>query len=111
MFIVMNRFQINQGREADFEAAWQTRERHLDDFNGFVSFSLLKNDVAADGTVEYISHTVWATRADFEAWRNSEAFRAAHANANTQGVIAGPPHASLYDAVIEEHNAKTPARA
>jgi len=32
LFIVMNRFQINQGHEADFEAMWKTRERHLDEF-------------------------------------------------------------------------------
>jgi heme-degrading monooxygenase HmoA len=106
LFIVMNRFQINQGHEADFEAMWQSRERHLDEFEGFVNFSLLKNETSADGTTEYISHTIWATRDNFEVWRNSDAFRSAHAGAPVTGVIAGPPHASLYDAVIEEHNAK-----
>ena len=29
----------------------------------------------------YASHTTWRSRADFEAWTTSEAFRAAHRNA------------------------------
>ena len=106
MFIVMNRFQINSGREEEFEGMWRGRERHLDTFDGFRSFSLLRNEMAADGTVEYISHTIWRSKADFEVWRNSEAFQRAHQGAGSQGVIAGPPHASLYEAVIEEVNEK-----
>lgn len=102
MFLVMNRFQINTGREADFEAAWRNRERHLQEFDGFVSFALLRNEAAGE-TVEYISHTVWRAKADFEVWRNSQAFTNAHAGAPVQGVIAGPPHASLYEAIIEEY--------
>ncbi len=109
MFIVMNRFLINSGKEADFESAWRGRERHLDEFEGFQHFSLLKNETSADGTIEYISHTIWATRADFETWRSSEQFTQAHAGARTEGVIAGPPHASLYEAVIEESSAKVTA--
>ncbi|HLF70782.1 MAG TPA: antibiotic biosynthesis monooxygenase [Dehalococcoidia bacterium] len=104
MFIVMNRFQINRGREADFESAWRTRERHLNEFDGFVNFALLKDQSSEGATVEYVSHTIWRARADFDVWRNSDAFRAAHADASTQGVIAGPPHATLYEAVIEERN-------
>ena len=107
MFIVMNRFQINNGREEEFENAWRGRERYLDTFAGFRSFQLLRNARSDDGTTEFISHTVWRSRADFEAWRNSDAFTRAHADAGSQGVMAGPPHASLYEAVIEEVNEKT----
>jgi heme-degrading monooxygenase HmoA len=106
MFVVMNRFQINNGREAEFEDAWKQRESNLKSFEGFRRFSLLRNASPADGKTEFISHTMWRSRADFEVWRSSEAFTRAHANANTQGVIAGPPHASLYEAVIEEVNEK-----
>jgi heme-degrading monooxygenase HmoA len=109
MFIVMNRFQVNKGRDTDFEASWQTRDRHLSEFEGFVSFSLLKNWLAGDGTIEYISHTIWASREDFEVWRNSDQFRQAHAGASTTGVLAGPPHAALYEAVLEERNSKLAA--
>jgi heme-degrading monooxygenase HmoA len=106
MFIVMNRFQINAGREDEFENTWRGRERYLDTFEGFQSFSLLRNAMPVEGTTEFISHTIWRSRADFEVWRNSESFQRAHGSAGSQGVIAGPPHASLYEAVIEEVNEK-----
>ena len=106
MFIVMNRFQINNGREEEFEAQWRGRERYLDTFDGFRSFQLLRNDRSDNGTTEFISHTIWRSKADFEVWRNSDAFMRAHANAGSTGVMAGPPHASLYEAVIEEVNQK-----
>ncbi len=70
MFIVMNRFQINEGHEEEFETMWRGRERYLDTFDGFRSCSLLRNETAADGKTEYISHTIWRSRADFEVWRN-----------------------------------------
>jgi heme-degrading monooxygenase HmoA len=108
MFVVMNRFAIAKGREADFEAAWRTRERHLREFDGFVSFALLRNEVHEDSSTEYISHTIWRHRDAFEAWRGSEAVHQAHAQAPMQGVLAGPPLASLYDAVLTEYT-ETPA--
>lgn len=108
MFIVMNRFRINAGREADFEAGWRGRQSRLREFPGFVSFYLLRNASPADGTTEFISHTTWRSRQDFEVWRSSEAFTSAHAQGSVQGIIAGPPVASLYEAVLEEVN--TPAR-
>jgi heme-degrading monooxygenase HmoA len=47
---------------------------------GFVAFHLLKSPEAGDHTL-YASHTVWESRAVFEAWTKSEAFRAAHSRA------------------------------
>ena len=47
---------------------------------GFVEFHLLKGPEAEDYTL-YASHTVWESRAVFEAWTKSEAFRAAHSRA------------------------------
>lgn len=101
MFIAMNRFQINAGREADFEARWRERDSYLSDVPGFVRFALLKG--ANDGaTTEYVSHSTWRSRADFDAWTKSDAFTRGHAQGSVQGVIAGHPVVSLYEAVIEE---------
>jgi heme-degrading monooxygenase HmoA len=47
---------------------------------GFVEFHLLKGLEAEDHTL-YASHTVWESRANFEAWTKSEALRAAHSRA------------------------------
>jgi len=56
--------------------------RHLptDAVPGFVEFHLLRGPEAEDYTL-YASHTVWESRAVFEAWTKSEAFRAAHSRA------------------------------
>jgi heme-degrading monooxygenase HmoA len=80
MFIAMNRFRVAKGSEAAFEHVWLSRDSHLDKVPGFVEFHLLKGPEAEDHTL-YASHTVWQSRAAFEAWTHSEAFRAAHRDA------------------------------
>jgi heme-degrading monooxygenase HmoA len=80
MFIAMNRFKVKKGSEQAFENVWMNRETYLDRMKGFVEFHLLKGPEAEDHTL-YSSHTVWQTKADFEAWTKSEEFRAAHSRA------------------------------
>jgi len=80
MFIAMNRFQIIPGQEDAFEQVWTSRDTHLKDVPGFVEFHLLRGPKEEDHTL-FASHTVWRSRADFEAWTQSEAFRLAHRNA------------------------------
>ena len=80
MFIAMNRFAVRKGSESDFEEVWLGREIHIDDAPGFIEFHLLKGPERKDHTL-YASHTIWRSRADFEAWTRSEAFRAAHRDA------------------------------
>lgn len=77
MFIAMNRFRVAKGSEADFEQVWLGRDTHLRTVPGFVEFRLLRGPEAEDHTL-YASHTIWADRPAFEAWTNSEQFRAAH---------------------------------
>jgi heme-degrading monooxygenase HmoA len=80
MFIAMNRFRVIKGSEGAFEHVWLSRDSHLEKVPGFVEFHLLKGPEAEDHTL-YASHTVWKSRAVFEAWTKSEAFRAAHSRA------------------------------
>jgi heme-degrading monooxygenase HmoA len=82
MFIAMNRFKVRKDEEAAFEDRWRERDTHLHTVAGFVEFHLLKGP-ERDDYVLYASHTLWQSRADFEAWTRSEAFRAAHRNAGT----------------------------
>jgi heme-degrading monooxygenase HmoA len=91
MFIAMNRFQIVPGQEEAFETVWKTRDTFLADVPGFVEFHLLRGPSEEDHTL-YASHTIWNSRADFEAWTKSEAFRKAHANAgNNKPLYLGHP--------------------
>ncbi|WP_254045190.1 antibiotic biosynthesis monooxygenase [Thiohalocapsa sp. ML1] len=102
MFIAMNRFRINQGFEAGFEQMWRERESHLAELDGFVRFSLLRGPEDA-GCRLYASHTEWASREHFDAWRTSEAFHKAHAQAKApEGTYAGPPVFEGFDVVLEE---------
>jgi len=80
MYIAMNRFRVKKGSEDAFEQVWLNREIHLDRVPGFVEFHLLKGPEHDDHTL-FSSHTVWQSRAAFEAWTKSEAFRAAHKGA------------------------------
>ncbi|MBX6426475.1 MAG: antibiotic biosynthesis monooxygenase [Variibacter sp.] len=80
MFIAMNRFRVKKGSEEAFESAWLNRDSQLSTMPGFVAFHLLKGPAGADHTL-YASHTIWQSRAAFEAWTKSEAFRTAHGRA------------------------------
>lgn len=102
MFIAMNRFRIAPGREAEFEAVWANRKSRLDQVPGFRAFRLLKGPAAADHVL-YASHTMWESRAAFEAWTRSEHFRAAHANArDTRDLYLGAPVMEGFETVLEE---------
>ena len=99
MFIAMNRFKIIPGEEEAFETIWKERDRHLTDVDGFVEFHLLRGPEAEDHTL-YASHTVWRSRADFEAWTRSEAFRKAHASAGDhRKVYLGHPEFEGFEPV------------
>ncbi|MBE9604893.1 antibiotic biosynthesis monooxygenase [Acetobacteraceae bacterium H6797] len=80
MFIATNRFQVIPSEAERFEQTWLTRESHLHELEGFVAFHLLKGPQAEDHIL-YASMTIWASKADFEAWTRSEQFRKAHAGA------------------------------
>jgi heme-degrading monooxygenase HmoA len=100
MFIAMNRFRIAKGRESVFEDLWRKRDSYLDEVPGFREFRLLKGPSDDEATL-YASHTVWESRADFEAWTESESFRKAHANARApKGTYLGHPNFEGFEAVL-----------
>lgn len=99
MFIAMNRFRIAFGFEDGFERLWRERESYLTDVPGFRSFALLKGPERDDHRL-YASHTIWESRAAFEAWTASENFRKAHAQRSApKGTYLGHPHLELFEAV------------
>jgi heme-degrading monooxygenase HmoA len=80
MFIAMNRFHVIKEAAAEFEAVWLKRESYLHELDGFIEFHMLRGPERADHVL-YSSHTVWASKAAFEAWTQSEQFRTSHARA------------------------------
>ncbi len=101
MFIAMNRFQVAPGQEAAFEAVWLGRDTHLGEVPGFIAFHLLRGPAAEDHTL-YSSHTLWRSRADFDAWTRSEAFRAAHKDAGgVRPAYLGHPRFEGFEVIQE----------
>ena len=100
MYIAMNRFRIAPGFEDGFERLWRERESHLDQVPGFREFHSLKGPSHDDHTL-YSSHTVWESRAHFEAWCDSEHFRKAHAKARApHGTYLGHPVFEGFEVIL-----------
>lgn len=97
MFVAANRFRVIPEQAAAFEQVWLNRESRLHELPGFVSFQLLRGPQAEDHIL-YTSSTLWASRADFEAWTRSEQFRHAHSGAgSSRGMTLGPPSFEGFD--------------
>ncbi|MBS7539828.1 antibiotic biosynthesis monooxygenase family protein [Ancylobacter lacus] len=102
MFLAMNRFKVRLGSEEDFERVWRERDSYLATVPGFVSFNLLRGATRDDHTL-YASHSIWQSRAHFEEWTRSEAFRNAHRSAGgNKPLYVGHPELELFDSVIAQ---------
>jgi len=100
MFIAMNRFRIALGSEEVFEELWRKRDSHLEGVPGFREFHLLRGPSDEEATL-FASHTVWASRADFDAWTESESFRKAHAQARAPaGTYLGHPRFEGFEVIL-----------
>src|SRR5690349_17340714 len=99
MYIAMNRFKVVPGSEDAFEQVWKSRDTHLQQVPGFVEFHLLRGPQKEDHVL-YSSHTVWASQQAFEAWTQSEAFRAAHRSAgNNRPLYLGHPEFEGFEVI------------
>lgn len=108
MFVAANRFRVIPDQSAAFEAAWLTRESHLQELAGFITFHLLKGPATEDHIL-YSSFTLWASRLHFEAWTRSEQFRRAHAGAGgAKPMTLGHPQFEGFE-VLQTISAGAPA--
>lgn len=108
MYLAMNRFTVPLENAAEFEDLWLSRDSHLKEMEGFVSFHMLKGP-EDEGRILYASHTVWESEDHFRAWTKSDAFRAAHARAgDTRKLHEGAPRFEGFSA-IQHIAAKQPA--
>ena len=98
LFVTMNHFHVEPARAAEFEEHWKRRRTYLAEVPGFVSFALLRGEEPG----HYVSHASWASRAAFEDWTRSDAFRRAHSQARLpEGLLRGHPKLAVYEAVLE----------
>jgi heme-degrading monooxygenase HmoA len=100
VYIAMNRFRIARGAEETFEKLWRQRESHLDGVPGFREFHLLRGESDEQATL-YASHSLWESKAAFEAWTESESFRKAHASARApRGTYLDHPRFEGFEVVL-----------
>lgn len=118
-YVAMNRFQVREGAEAQFEARWATRKSSLLELAGFRWFGLLRRVPPPGEDVEpytddysYVSFTIWETKKNFNAWRTGPAFKEAHGGGSIfdfVGMIVngfmtskGPPKPAFWRGMLVE---------
>lgn len=75
--VVINALSVPAGQDSELEARFAARKHAVDQSPGFEGFSLLRP--TGDNT-QYFVYTQWASREDFENWRDSGDNAAAHAS-------------------------------
>jgi heme-degrading monooxygenase HmoA len=103
MYVVVNRIQVEAERAPVFEEHFSANmDRTLGDVAGLARATLLRPNRDGD---PYLATMEFETEDDFTAWRNSDAFRAAHGGRGGDGPPAGdaaptaPPAVESYTVV------------
>lgn len=105
MIIVANRIPVNPDYSQQFEETFSKRGGQVDQQAGFIAFQLLRPTKEGD---PYIVQTMWESRAAFEAWTQSEAFRQEHGRAGSlpKEAFAGRPDLEIHE-VLQATDAVT----
>ncbi|MCX8618736.1 antibiotic biosynthesis monooxygenase [Gilliamella sp. B2923] len=103
MYIVMNRFKVKRGSEDTFIEIWRNRDSHLKEMKGFNRFYFLKGKTDENYTL-FSSFAEWESKADFEAWVNSEQFKHTHRNTgnrpNNNDIYYEPAQLECFESVL-----------
>ncbi|VAX35368.1 Heme-degrading monooxygenase, staphylobilin-producing [hydrothermal vent metagenome] len=100
MYIAMNRFRIANDKTYAFIEIWKSRESHLNEVPGFHTFKLLQGPGSDKGSI-FISHSTWDSVEAFEAWKESEQFKKAHAGPKPpKDIFLGPPEFEGFEVVL-----------
>lgn len=100
MFVVMNRIPVNAEFAGQFEDRFRNRAGEVDKMKGFIRNQVLR---PANPEDPYVVMTFWESRADFEAWVNSEAFQKQHAKpgALPPDAFRGRPKLESFDVILD----------
>lgn len=98
MITVANRIYVNPDYVEQFEDNFRNRAGLVDKMPGFISNQLLR-PVKADEP--YIVFTVWESRAEFDAWVQSDAFKQGHARSGSlpKEAFTQPSHVELHEII------------
>ncbi|MBS3680516.1 antibiotic biosynthesis monooxygenase [Ornithinibacillus massiliensis] len=94
-YVVLNNIPvIDEGRPL-FEDNFKKRQKEVDSQPGFQAFRLLK---PMSGNT-YIVFTQWDSAQSYERWKNSEAFKKAHAETKPPAYFADRPFVTTYSMI------------
>ncbi len=98
MLAVANRIYVNPDHADLFEDTFQRRAGLVDRMPGFISNQVLR---PVNPTDPYVILTFWQSRAEFEAWVQSDEFRKGHAVSGTlpKDVFSGPSKLEIYEII------------
>ncbi len=68
--VVINALNVPEGAGGELEARFAARKHSVDSAPGFEGFKLLR---PVAGESRYFVYTQWATREDYETWRDNRA--------------------------------------
>ena len=103
-FFVFNNIPVTEEGRPVFEHRFLNRARAIEDEPGFIAFRLLR---PLNGDT-YIVLTQWNGPHSFEAWKNSKAYKAAHAErenptgARQQNIFSAASYVSTYTVTKKE---------
>ncbi len=83
-FVVMNVVEVPSAGRIGFEEAFARRQSRLIDVEGFAGFELMRrDDLGDDGDAsEFLVISRWRDERAFTDWREGDAFKQAHRNAD-----------------------------
>lgn len=98
MITVANRIYVNPDHADHFEDNFRNRAGLVDKMPGFLSNQLLRPVKAGD---PYIVLTLWNSRADFDAWVGSDAFKQGHARSGSlpKEAFTQPSYVELHEII------------
>lgn len=94
MYIVQNTFSIAEQHRESFEERQHAAPTVTDEVPGRLMVARLKGDEAG----VFANLSIWESREAFEAWRESDNFKQAHAGGPPmEGVFTAPPQLASYE--------------
>jgi len=107
MFVSINHIPVADRREEDFEALWRSRDRSVENQQGFISLDILKPGMILsmgagpptkqDNTYHVL--TRWESRDAFVNWVRSDAFRKAHQQNRDPGIFGGKAMVTTHETI------------
>lgn len=103
MIVVSNRVTVPDERVETFEERLRT-SHGIEDRPGFRGMTVLA-PVDAEG---HITMTFWETREDFETWRESTAFEAAHQEASAERAFKNGNKVKIHEVAVDRSTTESP---